>query len=120
ALTSCAVGIWLASTRDDAALCCPAITTSTRRLPAPASESPTAQATNARRLNRLAGGGARATARARCMGGTALGRSLHAGVPWPLLRASPCGPHAYPADASPGISSAMGSPRALHHPHRIP
>src|SRR5262249_60567396 len=105
---------WLASARDDAALCCLAITTSARRLPAPASESPTAQATNASCLNRLAGGGGRATARARCMGGTALGRSLNAGVPRALLRAGPCGPHADPADASPGISPAMAYPPALH------
>src|SRR5262249_46584182 len=115
-----AAGVWLASARDDAALCCSAIATSACRLPAPASESPTAQATNARRLNRLAGGGGRATTRARCMGGTALGRSLNARGPRALLRPGPCGPHADSADASPGISPAMGYPLALHLTHRVP
>src|SRR4029453_1412659 len=115
-----AAGVWLVSARDDAAPCFPAIATSACRLPAPASEAATAQATNARRLNRLAGGGGRATARARCMGGTALGGSLNTGVPRPLLRTGPGGPHASPADAPPGIPPAMGPPCALHRPHRIP
>jgi class 3 adenylate cyclase len=82
-------------------------------LPAPADYPPL-------HLSPLAGGGGRATARARCMGGTALGRSLNAGVPRPLLRAGPCAPHAYPADASPGISPAMGYQLALHPTHRVP
>ena len=71
-----AAGVWLASARDDAVICCPAVAPSARTLPAPAPESRTAKATNASHPDCLAGGGGRATARARCVGGNCTGPIL--------------------------------------------
>ena len=49
--------VWLASARDNAVICCPAVAPSARTLPAPAPESRTAKATNASHPDCLAGGG---------------------------------------------------------------